>query len=1123
MERRAKFSSLKTLLCLLLFSQFALSDAPPKWSEQHDRNVDRAALHAKESAISQFEALEAKYKGTESESPILTKLMEAQAEAGEYEFRIAQGDGVLKHRAVDLSRYNERLNSVIRTATVLIKKFPALEEIERIYFFRARSYDELKDSPSARREYNYVADHYPKTKWAIRSNMKLADFAIEDKDQNLAIKYLKRVEEEPDDSHYSIALYELAWCYFNLDDFGNAMSYIKRNISFYQARKKASEVSEEAEEFSASDNALMEHSFRDFVTFYFEGYDKGNSAYPLNKALKTFRSLEPDQYLGRMMIVFGELLRSREHSVALNEWRKEALAEELTRPETLDVIMLNYGYVLEKRSYDQLAELSKDFPLIDSKTSHHMRQYESYPKAQKIILDSAIELQKQIAGQPTKVRAIGLSRVLGAIYQAFTAIVDDSDPRVNEAHYNLAEIWFGLQDYAAATTEYKWVIDHWRQGGHLILSEVRLKALSSKYRDLKAKKLLPPDLKVAKLNGSTQPSWKDLDKDTAQWIEWVDAYLGDFGRKPTSAIDFEYESDRILYSNGQTRPSVKRMMKLVKAAPNSTAAFPAANLVLDTYLVSEDWEDALEAAELFLALPNFGTPEFRARLTRLPGDLAYKNLVDKFNAKKFDEAIVLTQKYLIRYPTAEHVADCLLVGSRAAMELKQPDKALFFSSEMLKRPATESQRSSAFLTRAGLEESSYDFDSAQRDYAAYLALPLGKDDSEKERKEITKHFFLVSWLALAPTKLTCRSYQKDEDLSLECDRYDALITLQSETPDLHGSELVEKITHGVKVNRPLWAAVALKKTTLLGFKDRLLAAELLAKGWSEQDALIQFSLIPAVNKFLPAVFASAQQAIPGMVHLKVSSTALKHRVELIQAVETSAGKAISLPWAQVKISLLTSIAKMYFDFCDDLGKLAPPEGLSPEEMANYKKQIADLLGPFHEKGKTLQGQAEKMALESPIDPKMAGIVAKKDRKPAMVFQPLDLTLLDSLLGDATLLKPNPLEKNLRTKWTQGIEARAWPRVAFFSQEYKEKLKPADSVVTGMRAIALDYEGAQPESIGQLEILKSELTPDKRTLVNRILYSLYFRSSSAQKAEAIDQELKDEEAKRSVSEMKDKKQ
>ena len=157
-----------------------------------------------------------------------------------------------------------------------------------------------------------------------------------------------------------------------------------------------------------------------------------------------------------MLLRFAKLLRSHSHEADLMSWKNQVLASQARFAESLDIVILTYEFELNGRKYPQVVECAKDMATLYA--SH--KTYESFPKAQKQVLDTAENLQALIVKNKGASEVSDYSRILAQIYDAFVHMVDETDPRIPRAHYNLAETLFTIQDFTGATEHYRWVVDH---------------------------------------------------------------------------------------------------------------------------------------------------------------------------------------------------------------------------------------------------------------------------------------------------------------------------------------------------------------------------------------------------------------------------------------------------------------------------------------------------------------------------------------------------------------------------------------------------------------------------------------------------------------------------------------
>jgi hypothetical protein len=193
----------------------------------------------------------------------------------------------------------------------------------------------------------------------------------------------------------------------------------------------------------------------------------------------------------------------------------------------------------------------------------------------------------------------------------------------------------------------------------------------------------------------------------------------------------------------------------------------------------------------------------------------------------------------------------------------------------------------------------------------------------------------------------------------------------------------------------------------------------------------------------------------------------------------------------VKVAVLSDVAQAYDDFCSELVHLPAPEGLTAEELAEYKKGLNEMLGLFREKGKAIHSQVLELAAEFPVAPaEVAGLPASA--KVALPLTPIDLTVIAGSVGAP--------DNDLYRQWEDAVKSGAWARAGFFFGQIKEKRNLPEGTLSLMRAVTLALSQARPEAIDELVSALPSLNGRGQALVRHVLYSQYSNSSAVKKAE-----------------------
>ena len=343
-------------------------------------------------------------------------------------------------------------------------------------------------------------------------------------------------------------------------------------------------------------------------------------------------------------------------------------------------------------------------------------------RAQKILLDTATVIQTLIVKNKDSEDVSQLNGTLAGIYGAFTQLVEESDPRVAKVHYNLAESLFETGHFEAATEHYRWVATRTNlseKDRHDALQ----KSIASRYEELRAKNLIPKDLKAkAMAPAAVGPvSATGLLPTAAEWIVWVDAEHSISGSTKQNE-SFYFEASRCLYAAGNVRMAVERMRDFARKNPQSQYAIPAASLVVDTYVAGADWSGLRSLVGEFSSVTAWKSTQFVAKLHALDSEVGYKQLEASYSSNQYAPALAQAEDYLSKHPDSKFSTDALALAGNSALALKDQKKALMYLSKLIAEAPNSDAGVRSLLSRAKLRESSFDFEAAARDYQTWIDL-----------------------------------------------------------------------------------------------------------------------------------------------------------------------------------------------------------------------------------------------------------------------------------------------------------------------------------------------------------------------------------------------------------------
>ena len=738
----------KTLaLGAVVFAVVAITPATLHGSpttEGEDRTVDAAAESAQKAAIIKLVALAKQKANTPSEPPILIRLAEVMHQAAAIEFRLAHGSKNPQEATLRTGRYRKLLIQSTEPLTRLITHYPKDPSVPRAYFLRGKSYNETEQRKLAEVDFRYLIDTHPTSRDVPSATFYLYDILSFKQDYKSAIYYLTRLNAKPADNYYTLVLDHLAWAHYYLNELPEAIKYIETEVDTYPDSRTLSRAAA-----WDRDKALLNASL-----FWATGVEKKVPQFPATGIIQEMVRLRAGSELGHSLIYFSYLLRTKGLDDELESLKNTLLASAKYRDaEAIDVALLTFENQLNHRRYDRMKETALEIALWLERAPKETTGGERGIRARKALSDTAAGLQQVLADNKNTNAEPIILNTLASLYGSFLKLNPSDHAMQVKIHYNLAEILFQLKDYEGATAQYRWVVANGKidqnsskaraPGSEAqLVEDSRLKAISSRYEALRASGFVPKDLEAKNISGLAETQLPDT---VSEWVAWVDEYPR-VSMQPAAEV-FVFEAARILYAQGDYRRALGNLASFVRERPKSKYAIPAASLILDTYVASQEWDLANMTASDFMKVDAWKGTDFRNRVSDVAGATNLKLMEALYQKGQYAEALSRAQAFLDSYASNKYRSDCLALAANAALGMKDKRKAMTYFAPLLKDGSRPEVLGTAYLTASSIAEEELDFATASKQLRLYLALPqqkenLNTDDNTKLRKKA----LLLGWI-----------------------------------------------------------------------------------------------------------------------------------------------------------------------------------------------------------------------------------------------------------------------------------------------------------------------------------------------------------------------------------------
>ncbi|MGZ3699851.1 MAG: tetratricopeptide repeat protein, partial [Bdellovibrionota bacterium] len=742
-----------TTVLLSLALTTAASAAPAVDLEAKTRAEDLAAASAFKSAAQKIALLTLKKEGAHDELPLMVRLMETLNRVGAVQFRLVHSATNDKDTLLASTDYHVTLSQIVGVANRFLKKFPSSQEVARVMFLRAKSYRDLGQDADAVRDFRALIDRYPDNEDLANAEFTLYELLIKAKDYRTAIAYLKRFQALPTEDYYPLYLDHLAFAHYFVNEIPEALRYLEQELARF------------------TEPTQREKVLQNSVLFYFTGIENPHGT--LGEGIAYLKKLNPGAATGKLLVYYGNLLRSKGHDDQIDELKRIVLASDFMPADDCELLFNVFENELNKGRFAQLRETADELNHWIDKAGGARRE-----RTQKLLADAASHLQEIFSKTRSPAESARVSPTLTSLYELMLKTTTGA-AALQKIRFNLAELRFALKDYDGATTHYRWIAENGPRdpANAAFVEQAALKAIGARYESLSLRHVFPKELAPRALPGTPSSA---IPPQAAEWVSWVAAFPQE---KQWAAIEvFVFEADRFLYSQGHLEEALANLKALMHAHPTSKFAVPAASLVLDTEVASEHWSEANTYATELLGSVEPGKTEFRARLLEIASDSYFKILGILYKAGQYAEVLVKAETFLKTYPTSPRKTECLALAASSSLATHDKKRALAYFSPILNDQKGQPEVfGTALLTRASVAEERYDFESASADYRRYLNLPAGQRRLDpKELEQLKGKTLLLSWLSGSSTSLReslAHPVICPRAGNLNCEKFTALLAL----------------------------------------------------------------------------------------------------------------------------------------------------------------------------------------------------------------------------------------------------------------------------------------------------------------------------------------------------------
>lgn len=786
---------------------------------QYDKAIEELEEEERQrrlEAIARFEAFIAKYPNNPTYTPdAMFRLAELYFEKSSDEYLLASRRYENELLAWDEGRRETEptapepnYEDTITTHRRLLREFPNYRFADAARYLLGYSYGEQEQTEQALQAYQSLVENHPTSSFLPEVWTRIGEIYFDRSDvaslEN-AIDAYSQVRQYPDSPYYDKALYKIAWTYYRLDRFDEAVAAFIELIDYADEQKELTGVS--GSELRAEAIQYVAISLAD------------DAWGGLGRAQQVLGPIEDEPYTGELWMQYGQVLYDQTRYDLAIQVLGYAIAkypENPKNPEAQELIVRAYE---QQRDFDGATrareKLVEDYSRGSEWYAANQANEDAIRKAESLtersLYTAAIFRHRQAQAYKSEGRLADARKNYQAAADAYQKYLERF-PKSSNAYdfeFYLAECLFYSGAYAQAASQYEDVRDSTVNNEHLEAAALSAVITYEKLVEEQVKRgeipNYPLDTAAERSGRPVEP--KSLAEIRAQLVEASDRYLTlipDGERSPAIA----YRAGEVFYRHDQFPEARRRFEDIVAKYPSDDVARYASNLIIESYLAVEDWAAVEKVSNRLMEVATAGETDDISR-EKFVGQLqtfkvgaqfkqaekydaageyekaadTYVRLVDEnpdhefadkalFNAaiayekvKRFDTASQVYDRIYEKYPQSDLAPRALFrVGINAEKGFDFPTAVAAYQ-RLAKRYPDSENRADAMYNMAVVLENNQDYEDAAEMYRRYATeFPRREDAGEVYFRSALVFEKMGDWPRMIDTlRSFIRDYRRDPE------------------------------------------------------------------------------------------------------------------------------------------------------------------------------------------------------------------------------------------------------------------------------------------------------------------------------------------------------------------------
>ena len=586
----------------------------------------------------------------------------------------------LKQNKISAQKQSDRWNEeALNLYADIRQNHPSYERMPEVLFALGQSYWSRGQQDEALSPYADLIRNYPKDSLVPEAWVAFGEYYFDKGNIFKALKSYDKAAQNKRSRVYGFALYKQGWCYFNLAEWQEALNKFETTVLFSQLSELLS---------GENKIALGREAQRDWVKAYSHIGDAKNASTRIATLLDlqqcTGRCLLLLEKLADLWLQEGFFKKASYLYAQLIDAEPKAIRNAIRQARVVELTDRTGDKKRASLESQKLVEvLLETRQLIKTVDQSKLSVAKSDLEEAELVSETSLRrLAQQWNNEGRKTRnydTLGLARV---IYEDYLRLFPNQKYAYG-MRFQLADLYYKIEDYAKSAQMYKATIDAKPDGEHMAAAaNDYILALEL---HIESSGVEPPEA------DSEDLSPKKLQPDYKRLVEACDLYTQKVSNdKADKLVAVKLKAARVYYDHSQFDEAIRRFEEVVSKHPKSPQAEVASNLVVDVYNLKKDWKSLLTTVRKYLSNQALlqGRPKLRQELRGF-GEYAsfslVKQLEDDVKKNSGDLRLVARayEDFYKEFPRSENADKALFNASVAWDRTGHKERAAKLRSKLL--------------------------------------------------------------------------------------------------------------------------------------------------------------------------------------------------------------------------------------------------------------------------------------------------------------------------------------------------------------------------------------------------------------------------------------------------------